>query len=81
VDTITEQRQFGRARAPNKMPSSERLLSPKDLRDKGINYHPNHLRKLWQRGNFPAPTHLSPRKIVWREDVIDAWIASKSEAA
>ena len=54
------------------------LLSPRDLRALGINYHMNHLRRLWQRGVFPSPVHLSPRKIAWRKASILSWIASKS---
>lgn len=54
------------------------LLSPRDLRALGITYHINHLRRLWQRGEFPAPVHLSARKIVWSKLSILRWIASKS---
>ena len=60
-----------------RMKSPTRFLTPKDLPDKGINYHPNHLRLLWQSGKFPPPTQLSPRKIAWPEEVIDAWMHSK----
>ena len=55
------------------------LLSPRDLRTLGINYHMNHLRRLWQRGDFPKPVHLSARKIAWRKRSILSWIASKSD--
>jgi hypothetical protein len=51
-----------------------RLLSQDDLRAKGVDYHPNHLRKLWQRGDFPKPIHLSPRRIAWNEQAVDEWI-------
>ena len=54
------------------------LLSLRDLRALGITYHMNHLRLLWQRGDFPVPVHLSARKIVWRKNSILKWIASKS---
>jgi predicted DNA-binding transcriptional regulator AlpA len=61
---------------------TSRVLSLEDLSDiKGIRFHRNTLRRLWQSGEFPRPFHLSPRKMVWREDSIDAWIASKVEAA
>ena len=71
---------FGTSRAPATTSATGRLLAPKDLPAKGINYHPNHLRRLWQRGAFPAPIKLSPRKHAWREEIIDAWIVPKSEA-
>jgi hypothetical protein len=57
-----------------------RLLDPHALREeKGIKYHINHLRVLWQRGEFPVPISLSPRRIAWFEDDIDAWIVAKAE--
>jgi predicted DNA-binding transcriptional regulator AlpA len=71
---------FGTAR-PKKLPTSKRYLTLKDLPDKGVHYHVNHLRRMWGDGRFPPPQHLSPRKLVWDEAVIDAWIASKVEAA
>jgi prophage regulatory protein len=58
-----------------------RYLSFRDLQAKGIDYAGTHLRRMWKDDRFPKPIYLSPRKIVWREDVIDAWVASKTEAA
>ena len=76
------QRQFGYSRRDKRqMKSPTRSLTPKDLPAKGINYHPNHLRLLWQSGKFPPPTHLSPRKIAWPEEVIDRWMHSKITGA
>jgi predicted DNA-binding transcriptional regulator AlpA len=60
--------------------TTSRVLTAEGLSEKGIHFHPNHLRRLIQAGNFPRPFHLSPRKAVWAEDTIDAWIASKMEA-
>jgi hypothetical protein len=59
----------------------KRILSPKELPTKGIHYHPNHLRRLWMRGDFPAPIRLSPRKLAWPEEAIDAWLDSKLKGA
>jgi predicted DNA-binding transcriptional regulator AlpA len=73
-------RQFGTAKTKAK-PAGERYLTVKDLPAKGINYHTNHLRRMWNDGRFPLPNHLSPRRLVWAESVIDAWLASKIEAA
>jgi predicted DNA-binding transcriptional regulator AlpA len=72
--------QFGTARKPAK-PAGKRYLTFKDLPTKGINYSVTHLRRMWGDGRFPPPIHLSPRKLAWAESVIDAWIASKMEAA
>lgn len=80
MDTDNTHRKFGSANALQSSASSIRLLAPGDLPAKGIQYHMNHLRRLWQRGDFPAPIKLSPRKNVWAEEAIDAWINSKSEA-
>ena len=77
---MTKQTQFGTARQPAE-PAGARYLTLKDLPGKGIQFHVNHLRRMWNDGRFPPPFHLSPRKLVWAEDVIDARIASKIEAA
>jgi prophage regulatory protein len=58
-----------------------KLIDPHALRVKGVVYHINHLRKLWERGEFPKPFNLSPRRIAWREEDIDAWIEGKIAAA
>ena len=54
-----------------------KLLTPEDLPSKGIKYAASQLRKKIKRKEFPEPKFLSPRKRVWPEHVIDAWIASK----
>lgn len=58
-------------------PKPKRFLTPKDLPGKGITYHGNYLRKLWTTGKFPPPIKLSPHRIAWPEEVIDAWLDSK----
>jgi hypothetical protein len=68
-------------RKKHKPPSERRVLDWDALRDKGIRYHPNHLRRLWERGDFPKPWKPSPRKLAWYEDVIDAWLISKAGEA
>ena len=52
-----------------------------DLQAKGIKYATTHIRRMWQSGRFPKPIYLSPRKIVWDERTVDAWVASKIDAA
>lgn len=54
-----------------------RHLTVHDLPYKGINYHRNHLRRLWEAGKFPKPIKHSPRKLVWPENVIDLWLAER----
>lgn len=57
-----------------------RLLDLHALRARGIFYHPNHLRKLWEDNKFPRPFNLSPRRIAWSEKEIDEWIEAKLKA-
>ena len=57
-----------------------RFLTYDDLRSrKGIPYSKNHLRRMWQRGDFPIPVQLSPRCSGWAEETIDAWIKARLE--
>ena len=42
---------------------------------KGIAYSRDHLRRKVKAGEFPAPVQVSDRRIAWREDDVDAWIA------
>ena len=70
---------FGRSKPTEGPKLSIVLISPRQLHEKGICYHPNHLRLLWKRGEFPKPINLSARKIAWRESDLDAWIAAKSD--
>ena len=72
---------FGTANAPLPAPPKRRLIGPKQLPDKGINYNMNHLRRMWGKGDFPAPIHTSERRIAWPEEVIDKWIDEKIAAS
>lgn len=56
-------------------------LSPQDLREKGLPFGMSHLRRLWQKGEFPKPIKLSERKLVWIESEIEAYVAEKKKAA
>jgi hypothetical protein len=55
-----------------------RVLTWSDLRARGIHFHSNHLRKMWMADRFPKPVHLSPRRIVWREADIEAWLTERT---
>lgn len=54
---------------------SPRLLGWTELRQKGITTNKDHLRRLWTRGEFPKPIHISVRRIAWVEAEIDQHIA------
>lgn len=34
--------------------------------------------RMRRRGQFPEPVRVSPGRVAWFEDEIDAWIASRS---
>lgn len=68
---------FGRSRAAAPEPARQ-LVTPRDLPALGICYHVNHLRRMWTAGTFPAPFHLSPRRIAWPKKQIDDWISAKA---
>ena len=72
---------FGHAKAPAPpAPGGQRLLTWADLVEKGIHYHSNLLRRLVEKKKFPAPIHLSKRRIAWSEKEIDDWIEAKLKA-
>lgn len=37
------------------------------------------LRSWYERGEFPKPIFISPRKMRWRKNVILEWLAEKEE--
>jgi predicted DNA-binding transcriptional regulator AlpA len=57
---------------------SLKLISFDQLKPaKGIDYCRDHLRRKWKAGEFPKPVALSDRRIAFREDEIDNWLASR----
>jgi len=50
-----------------------RLLHPQDLRERGIRYTPQHLRRLEHAGKFPRRVKIGHR-IHWVEDEIDEYL-------
>jgi prophage regulatory protein len=66
----------------NKAPKApKRMLDYNGLRDKGVPFHPNYLRHLWEHGQFPKPVRLSARKLAWLESDVDAWIEERIRLA
>ena len=53
-----------------------RLLSYPQLRDRGVPYTREHLRRLIAEQKFPAPIALSNKRIAWVEDEVSDWIAN-----
>src|SRR5262249_35999729 len=70
---------FGHPKPPP--PPQKRWLDWHGLRHKGIHYHPNYLRRLWQRGDFPRPFKPSPHRLAWWEHDVDAWLLEKAGAS
>jgi predicted DNA-binding transcriptional regulator AlpA len=61
---------------------SEVLIPTAGLKAKGIQYHPDHIRRLVKQGRFPKPVKLngplSPN--AWVESEIDAYVRERIEA-
>lgn len=55
---------------------TRRLLTFHDLSNRGIPWVRDHLRRKCKAGEFPAPVQISPHRIGWFEDEIDAWVAA-----
>jgi hypothetical protein len=58
-------------------PPLKRLLVFPELKPRGIyDGTRKNLRRLVKAGLFPAPVRVSPNRIAWRSEDIEAWIAS-----
>lgn len=59
----------------------QRLLEYRDLRDRGVPYSEEHLRRLALDGKFPRPVKLTKSgpgsRKAWVEAEISAWIAER----
>jgi predicted DNA-binding transcriptional regulator AlpA len=62
-------------------PKPERLLNWSDLRERGLVSSKTQTRRLWERGLFPRPIHLSERVIAWRESEINGWLETRTNDA
>lgn len=57
--------------------SARLLVDSKGLKEKGVNYCSDHLRRIYEAGRFPKPFNLpGSRKKLWFEDEIDAYLAN-----
>jgi predicted DNA-binding transcriptional regulator AlpA len=52
-----------------------RLLTYDDLRDRGVKYSRNHIRRREKVGTFPLHVDLGEGRIAWIEAEIIGWIA------
>lgn len=53
------------------------MLTFDRLRDRGVPYSRDHLRRLTKAGKFPKPYQLSEGRIAWRESEVDEWLGSR----
>lgn len=53
-----------------------RLITQKQLPDKGITYTPEHIARLEKAGKFPKAVWLSTKRKAWVEAEVDDWIAA-----
>jgi predicted DNA-binding transcriptional regulator AlpA len=56
----------------------ERFLTWADLFERGLIRSKTQARRLWERGLFPQPVHLSERVIAWREESIELYAATRT---
>jgi prophage regulatory protein len=54
-----------------------KILSLKDLRERGILYSRVHIYRLVKAGKFPAPIKVGQNRIGWVESEIDEWLNVK----
>ena len=54
-----------------------KILSLKDLRERGILYSRVHIGRLVQAGKFPTPIKVGQNRIGWVESEIDEWLNAK----
>ena len=50
------------------------ILNYEDLKELGIAYSKEHLRRLEAVGQFPERVRLTPNRVVWSLDEVVAWI-------
>ncbi|MGK9282326.1 helix-turn-helix transcriptional regulator [Sinorhizobium meliloti] len=54
-----------------------RVLSPKELKSKGITFCRAHIHVLVSQGKFPRPIKLGTKCNAWVESEIDEWLQAR----
>jgi prophage regulatory protein len=54
-----------------------RLLTYKNLEQKGVAYTRRHIERMIGEGRFPAPVRLGPARLAFVEAEIDAWLEAR----
>lgn len=55
------------------------LIGHEELRELGITYSKEHLRRLEADGLFPPRIRLSPARVVWMFNEVVAWIIDRAD--
>ena len=55
-----------------------KLLTFHQLKELGVFYSREHIRRLVKIGAFPQPLQLSESRIAWLEDDVIGWIESRA---
>ena len=58
-----------------------KVLSFKDLKERGIPWSRVHINRLEKDGKFPTRIHLGGNTVAWDELKIDAWLAERAGAS
>lgn len=69
----------GKERAAARKEKISRLILFPELRERGIPYSREHLRRLMLAGQFPQRRQLSEGRVGWIEAEIDAWIETRPQ--
>jgi prophage regulatory protein len=56
------------------------ICSPREVR-MALGVSESTLYRLRREGEFPAPIRLSRRRIGWRKEVVEAWLAARDSEA
>ena len=54
-----------------------KVLSFKDLRERGISYSRVHIHRLVGAGKFPRPIKIGENRTAWLERELDEWLDAK----
>jgi prophage regulatory protein len=60
--------------------TNQRLLSRKDLREIGVQFHRVHLDRLIKAGKFPRPVKIGENKNAWLATEVEAWLDDRIKA-
>jgi prophage regulatory protein len=66
----------GRRAAPEAATMTDRFISIHEVRDR-TSLSKTHIYRLMDRGRFPRPVPLGPRRVAWREGEVEAWMEER----